>query len=245
MGNTSFTDVVWGPVTVALAAAVLAIASATAGDHRPWPWIVGSAGFIVVHTAVNAARDQSIVRRLGRDYDRVQRRAVQVVSDLGQLAAEKYDLWMVDLYVPASRWSLRRQWPFVTRSRELRRELSVALIDARPQPPVVDIAAGPHGECFTSGEPLMWFDPGQHAASHNNRWPQYDNDVNAKLASIYGVLSLTPVVDQLGKNCNGVLAVHVQPEGDIAVQAMGVLRSQEGLHRLQNACIELNGLLAR
>lgn len=245
MNSGGWADVVWGPVTVAIAAAVLAIASAAAGDKRPWPWIIGSAGFIVIHTAVNAARNQNIVRRLGRDYDRVQRRAVQVVSDLGQLAAEKYDLWMVDLYVPAWRWSMQRKLPFFSRSRELRRELSISLVDARPQPPVVDVAVGPHGECFATSSPMVWFDPNQHGADPTNCWPQYGDEVNRKLAAVYGVLSLSPVVDQLGKNCNGVLAVHVQPERDIAVQAIGVLRSQEGLRRLHNACIELNGLLGR
>src|SRR4051794_17849614 len=99
-------DFIWGPITVAVAAAVLAIASASGGKDRPWLWIVGSATFIVVHTVVSHVREQSVLRRLGTDYDRVQRRAVQVVADLGQLAAEKYDLWMVDLYLPGARWAL-------------------------------------------------------------------------------------------------------------------------------------------
>lgn len=240
-----WSDLVWGPVTVSIAAAVLAIASAVGGDDRPWPWIIGSAGFIVVHTAVNAARDQSIVRRLGRDYDRVQRRAVQVVSDLGELAAAKYDLWMIDLYVPATLWRIKRTWPFFAKRLELRRQLSVSLVDARPQPPVVDISTGPHGECYSTSEPLIWFDPSEHGHAPGNRWDQYDGAANGRLAAVYGVLSITPVVDQLGKNCNGVLAVHVEPEREAAVQAIGVLQSHEGRRRLHNACVELNGLLSR
>lgn len=245
MQGSGWSDLLWGPVTLAAATTILAIASAVGGNHRPWPWIIGSAGFIVLHTAVNSARDRSIVRRLGRDYDRVQRRAVQVVSDLGELAAAKYDLWMVDLYVPAARWSLTRTRPFLHRSTELHRELSVSLMDTRSQPPVVDIANGPHGECYSKGQPIIWFDPDEHGATSDNRWDHYDDDENANLAAVYGVLSVTPVMDQLGKNCNGVLAVHVQPEREAAVQALGLLRSQEGRRRLNNACVELNGLLSR
>lgn len=238
-------DVVWGKVALAIATAVLAVASAVGGDKRPWGWILGSAAFLIVHTAVNAARDQSIVRRLGRDYDRVQLRAVQVVADLGQLAADRFDLWMIDLYLPEWRWSIGRKRPFLHRERELRRQLSVSLVDARPQPPIVDLTVGPHGECFTSERPLMWFDDTQHDPSPDNTWPRYDPARNADLATVYGVLSLSPLTDQLGRTCIGVLAVHVEPERDTAVRALGALQSPEGRRRIHNACIDLNGLLSR
>ena len=247
LGRHPWVDLVFGRVSLALATAVLAIASAVGGDKRPWFWIIGSVTFIIVHTAVNAARDRSIVRRLGRDYDRVQRRAVQVVSDMGQLAADRFDLWMIDLYLPSWRRSFVSHWPFIERERVLSRQLSVSLIDARPQPPSVDLSTGPHGKCFKEAQPLLWFDQEVHGPSPgtHNAWGTFDEGTNAKLARVYGVLSVSPLVDQLGKHCVGVLAIHVEPERDMALKALGALQSPKGRLRINNACVDLNGLLLR
>lgn len=68
---------------------------------------------------------------------------------------------------------------------------------------------------------------------------------NARLAAVYGALSVAPLVDQLGKKCVGVLVVHVAPEPDRALRALGALTTPEGRRRLNNACVEMNGLLAR
>lgn len=243
--RTGWSELLWGPVTLAIATVTLAIASAVGGSDRPWFWIVLSAGFIIVHTAVSAVRRQSIVRRLGRDYDRVQRRAVQVVADLGQLAADNFDLWMIDLYLPRWRFRVKKNWPFIARKRELSRQLSISLIDARPQPPTVDAVTGPHGQCFSVPVPLVWFNEEGHKQSIDNAWGSFDQQMNADLGKVYGVLSVSPLVDQLGKNCVGVLAIHVEPDAEKALRARGALRSAEGRRRINNACVELNGLLSR
>ena len=238
-------DFVWGPITVSIATAVLAIASLAGGDDRQWAWVIGSASFIVIHAAVGHYREQSVARRLGRDYDRVQRRAVQIVADLAQLAADQFDLWMVDVYLPRRRVSLKRARPFIERPMTLERQLSVSLIDTRVQPPVVSASEGPHGLCFSSKRPLLWFDEPAGTISTDNSATSFLPAMNADLAAAYGALSVSPINDQLGKRCLGVLAVHVEPEADKALRALGALRSAEGRRRLTNACVELNGLLGR
>lgn len=244
-GRGAWGELIWGPVTLAVATVTLAIVSAVGGSKRPWPWIIGSAGFIILHTVVNSIRNRNIARRLGNDYERIQRRAVQVVSDLGQLAADNFDLWMIDLYLPRWRYSWKRGWPFLTRQRELSRQLSVSLIDARPQPPTLDAGAGPHGRCFSEAAPLIWFNQHEDSAAPDNAWSSFDEQTNIRLSEVYGALSVSPLVDQLGKNCLGVLAVHVESDPDKTVKALGALRSTEGKRRINNACVELNGLLAR
>ncbi|MHB8288698.1 MAG: hypothetical protein ACYDEY_05595 [Acidimicrobiales bacterium] len=246
MGRGGIGEIVWGKVSLALATVLLAVAGAIGGNRQPWIWVlIAAAVFIIVHTAARAARDNDIVRRLGRDYDRVQRRAVQIVSDLGQLAADRFDLWMIDLYLPHRRWRVSLSWPFLAVSDELLRQLSVSLIDARPQKPVLDPRTGPHGECFSQSQPLIWFDEGEHGHQPDNAWCRYDTTTNAELARVYGVLNVSPLVDQLGDNCIGVLAIHVAPERDAVVRALGALCSHEGRRRIHNACVDLNGLLGR
>lgn len=238
-------EVLASKLTLAAATVALTIASSVSGDDRPWKWIVGSAAVIVAHAWVTARRDRDVIRRLGKDYDRVQRRVLQVVADLGALAGDQYALWMVDLYVAESRVATQRSWPWIHRPQRLIRALSVSLIDARPQPPVIAVGQVGHGACFTESVPLLWFEQGQVPDPvQENPWPTYTDDDNKELSSAYGVLALQPVVDQLDRNCLGVLAVHVAPSPDATVKALGVLRSTDGRRRLRDAAVDLNGWLS-
>lgn len=243
-GRHVWWDLLWSRVTLAIATLTLTISTAI-GGQKSRPWVVTSAAFILIHTIVNWTRDENIVRRLGRDYDRVQRRVLQLVSDLGQIAGDKYDLWMIDLYLPTWTYRLSSGWPFLQRTRVLSRQLSVSLIDARPQPPTVEAAVGPHGKSFESGTPLLWFNEQGEGPSDDNAWSELDEETNAVLSKAYGALSIGPLVDQLGKNCRGVVVIHVEPDPEKVVHAKGALRSPAGKLRISNACIDLNGLLAK
>ena len=149
----------WGPVTAVVATVTLAIAGVTGGGGLLWTVLIGVAAvFLVVHSFVSRMLEQSIIRRLGRDYDKVQQRVVRVVADLGDLTG-MYDLWMIDLYLPANRYRLTMRFPFIVRTEVLDRQLSVSLVDARPQPPSVDSMMGPHGEAYRSGAPVLWMFP--------------------------------------------------------------------------------------
>lgn len=242
----------WGPVPVTVATVVLAAAGTISSDEPMLFLVLPSAVFIVLHAVVRANKDKSMIRRLGRHYDHVQRRSVQVVSDLGRLTGNRFDLWMVDLYLPVTHATVAWRWPFLIRQQELSRQISVSLVDTRPQEPSLDSQVGPHGRCFTSGKPLIWFDETDLRHSDNvlqppveNLWRSLHPAENEELSKVFGVLSVSPLVDQLGKNCVGVLAVHVAPERATALHAHGALRSVEGRQRITNACVELNRLLAR
>jgi hypothetical protein len=232
-------------MTLAAATVVLTLASSVSGEDRPWPWIAISATVIVGHAWITARRDRDVTRRLGKDYDRVQRRVLQIVADLGALAGDQYALWMVDLYVVEARFKLQRSWPLVGQRVRLVRALSVSLLDARQQPPVITLERPAHGECFTQSTPVIWFDPSQLPDTvAENPWPRYDSQVNEELSAAYGVLALQPVVDQLDRNCIGVLAVHVQPSAAATVKALGALRSADGQRRVRDAAVDLNGYLS-
>lgn len=243
--GTVWWDLLWSRVT-AVAATILLTISTAIGGAKSRPWIIGSAAFILIHTLVNWARDENVVRRLGRDYDRIQRRVLDLVTDLGELAANKYDLWMIDLYLP--RWVFRpkRSWPFFERRlRDLSRQLSVSLTDPRQQPPTIEGTAWPHGICFAEEASLMWFGEDAPDSSTDTARTRFDAETNAKLAEVYGALFVAPLVDQLGKHCRGVLAVHVEPDPEKVLAASGALRHTLGKRRINNACVEINGLLAK
>ena len=241
-----WTELVFGKVSLAVATAAIAVAGTVVDSKSSRIWIVGSCGlFAVISTAVIARRDRSIVRRLGREYDQVQGRGVQVIADLGQLVAGRYDLWMVDLYLPNIEWSIHYQWPFLTRKKVLSRQLTVSLVDRRPQPPSVESLSGPHWKSFSDAQPLVWINEIIQESSPNNAWDRFDEATNAQLALDYGVLSVFPLVDRLGKGCVGVLAVHVKPEPDTVLKAAGALHSDLGRREITDACADLKGLLSR
>lgn len=235
----------WGPVTAVVATVTLAIAGVTGGGGLLWTVLIGVAAvFLVVHSFVSRMLEQSIIRRLGRDYDKVQQRVVRVVADLGDLTG-MYDLWMIDLYLPANRYRLTMRFPFIVRTEVLDRQLSVSLVDARPQPPSVDSMVGPHGEAYRSGAPVLWADVSQEGANGDNCKFKYETNENERLQSAYGLLYVVPIVDQLRKGCVGVLAVHIGCEPDRVVKGFGAVDSRQGRRRLSDAGVDLNSLIGR
>lgn len=144
----------FSPVTLGVGTVALTVAGLV--DDGEWPWpVIAIACFMIIHIFVNAVREASIVHRLGRNHDQVQRRAMQVISDLGQLATDQFGIWMVDLYLPEHAWSFTSNWPFIERRKLLSRQLSVSLIDARPQPTSIDPKLDPQGKSYTNTQPLL------------------------------------------------------------------------------------------
>lgn len=236
---------IFGKVTLVIATTGLAVSGSLGGEDRPTVLILGFAGFIILHAAVNYVREDSIVRRLGQNYDQIQRRAMQVISDLGQIGTDQFGIWMVDLYLPVGTWSFSTQRPFVKRRQVLSRQLSISLVDTRPQPTSIDTSHVPHGKCFSETQSLLWFDRAVHVSRENDTWGTVDIEAGDELEKKYGVLAVSPLVDQLGKECRGVLAIHVGPERTNSFKALSALNSQAGRLRVSNACVDLHGLLGK
>ena len=152
---------------------------------------------------------------------------------------------MIDLYLPANRYRLTMRFPFIVRTEVLDRQLSVSLVDARPQPPSVDSMMGPHGEAYRSGAPVLWADVSQEGANGDNCKFKYETNENERLQSAYGLLYVVPIVDQLRKGCVGVLAVHIGCEPDRVVKGFGAVDSRQGRRRLSDAGVDLNSLIGR
>ena len=249
---SAWSRILWNPITATLAAVCLAVLGFLEADDRPWPLIIGLALFLVVHALVNAAIKQNLAAKLGERYADLQRCAVQLIADLSGLGKNQHGLWMVDLYLyhAGLRWTNRR--PFLIRGSELSRELSVSLLEVSDEPTEVKLDSTVHGLCFRRARPYFWFDGAELGACHGdsgsndrNLWHSQDQQENEKMASRYGLLSVSPIVNQLGRNCLGVLVVHVKPERHKSFEAHSAITSEEGRRDLHNACVELHGLLSR
>ncbi len=235
-------------ITLSVLAASATIVLATVGLIRTedisWIWIVAvvvSSFFLLIHAAVSSFRDKGIVRSLGQNYDQVQQRTLRIISELGELST--YDLWMIDIYLPIRKYRIVKTLPFIERKRWLSRQLSVSLIDALRQPPCVEPSSGPYGECFEEAKPLLWFDQDLHGPYPENAQITFYSNANFDLPSTYGLVCVFPLVDHLNKNCSGVLVIHVKPELEVVFKTLVVLKSQQGCHRINNACIDIHRLL--
>ena len=238
----SWWDLLWSRPTSVAATAGLAIAGLVGNSDRPWIWILGFAIFMVTHEFVNFRRERNISNRLGRKYEIVQRRMLRLISDLSDLTAREFDLWVIDLYLPPSSFtpSARPHVAF-----ELTRELSLALTDARAVPPDIRSDHALFGRCFGESCSGLWWDVGlKMSSSGNNLWDTFHETVNSQLQKTYGVISVNPVVDDLGKNCRGLLVVHTNRDPVIATKALGVLTEPQGIRRLAEACHDIHREIA-
>lgn len=244
--------IIWGPITATAATVGLAVLGFSDGDNRPWPLIACIASFLVLHSLINSVARRNLVARLGGRYADLQRRALQLVADLSSLGKNQYDLWMVDLYLHRRGYHWTPRWPFLVRRRELSRELSVSLLEVSDEPTEVNLDTGIYATCFELSRSLYWFNEdelgtsgGTVSISDRNLWRSLSEQENSEAASRYGLLSAAPIVNQLGKKCIGVLAVHVKPERHKSFEAHSVITSEEGRRDMHNACVELHGLLSR
>lgn len=214
----------------------LALPSLTGrSDWSLW-WIVGLSAFIVLHSFVGWVRERSIFSRLGRNYEGVLRRTLHLVSDLAELTGGRFDLWMVDLYLPRNSWKLSAHWPFVV-ERKLGRALSVALTDVSKAPVTIKLNHDLFGPCFSQSESPLWWDIdlAELDGASQNYWHQLKDPINSELRTMFGAISIQPVVDSVGKDCRGLLVVHTVNDPEIATTALTVLTQSQGRRRLARA----------
>ena len=219
------------PILV-VATLTLTIAELVGTADRPWNWIVGICIFIFIHEFVNWRREQNISNRLKRNYEGILRRVLRLIADLSELTANEYDLWMVDLYVP--------------RSSKLVRELSIALTDVRIPFHEIPLNDELFGRCFKESRQGLWWNIELIPQSvsipqleDRNFWDKLGY-LNTELKRTYGVISVHPIVNALGKNCLGLLVIHTKCDSETATKALGSLTQSMGERRLAEACHDIH-----
>ena len=218
--------------TLVVATLALTVAEFIGTADRPWNWIIGICIFILIHEIVTWRREQNISNRLKINYEGIQRRVLRLIADLSELTANEYDLWMVDLYVP--------------RSSKLVRELSIALTDVRIPLHEIPLNHRLFGRCFKESCQGLWWNIELIPQSGNtpqsedhNFWYKLDH-FNIELEKTYGVISVHPIVNALGKNCLGLLVVHTKRDSETATKALGSLTQSIGIRRLAEACHDIH-----
>lgn len=232
----------FGRPIVAVATCVLALLGILGNPDKRWVWILAvfCAVVIVLWEGMAWRREASAKGRLGASYEVVVNRVLSLIADLSDLTAGKFDLWVVDLYLPQA--SLLRGKRY--RRGDLELFMHVTLGDVRAVPPSVTRV---HfiGRCFSQRAGRLWWDRSVGPSSGENCWRELTSAQNKEMAGSYGVASVNPVVDNLGKNCIGVLVVHAKREEEVVRKVLGALQQDEGKRRVAAACLDIHGHLQR
>lgn len=238
--ESRWAQLVWGPLSLSIASVALAVLSLLDSDRIPWGWVIAISSFIVVHSAHGYVLDQSLGHRFHRKSHDVHQHVLQLIRNLASLTGDRFDFWIVDIYLPRSGYGARR-WLKVF-PKKLVRELSISLGDVSNHPAVIDIE-GPFRECINSSTPFVWFNPlslggtyelASQAENYWNRWHLSDT------AKKVGLMVVWPIADQVHSSVRGVMIISVKPEKGNPLLAKGSLLSlQSGLH-IRDACRELH-----
>ena len=218
----------------AIAAVMLAIIPVTSKAPRWW-LLIALGGFIVLSEVFSTRIENVRSTRI----QKIQRRALRVIADLASVAGERYDFWVVDIYLPGWSWSRSKGI-----RRELKRTLSLTLTDVQNVPTEVSIAeANPLARCYRTRQQLLWADSKLNAAPSAED-SCLSSEHNDQLSGTYGAVSVNPLVNETGHNCRGILLVHTKPDPELVTTAFGILNSSLGRRHVAEACHDIHGDLS-
>lgn len=179
-----------------------------------------------------------IVKSRSARLQKIQDRTLRVIADLASGTGERYDLWVIDVYLPDRRWfsekGLRKQ---------LTRAVSLTLTDVQNVPPEIELTDnGPLARCYKTREHIFWCDPhlNPDPASQDACSSEEDNE---KLSGTYGVASVNAIVNNTGHDCRGILVIHTKPDPELVTSAFGILTSPRGRRHILAACHDIHGHL--
>ena len=240
----SWSSLLWGRPIVVIATIGLTVLNFVAEHDRPWFWIpvIVLAVFIVIHESVNWWRDQRLEKRFDQNYQLIQERVLRLIADLANLTANRFDLLMIDLYLLLEATAISDHFRNVAK---LDRSLSVSLTDVRTVPLEIRMDHELFGVCFSQSNKMLWWDIDLANTTEENVWHGISEKVNTELRSIYGVISVNPIVDRLGKNCRGLLVVHAKRDPVAVTTVVGALKEEEGKRRLDAACQDIHNQIGR
>ena len=222
-----FSNVLWSRTLRAAAAVGLTIVSVV-NDDPLWWWLVPLGAFIVASESISGWRDRNrnVVLQM------VDQRVVRAIADLGALSGDNYDFWIVEVYL------LQWTWASMRPTRRLVRQPPFALTDVQALPAEIPTTGnGALAMSFNTRKPAVWWDPqiGPAPTESDPYTTQFDHDQT----TAYGAISVTPLADQAGRDCRGVLVVQTKPNAMHVTAAVGVFRSPEGRRRISETCHDI------
>ena len=217
----------------------LAFLGVIVGQGETWVWIVASVLFLaIVLLEVLSYRWERIKsNRLGPSHEFVLGRVIRLIADLSNLTARAFDLWVIDLYLPEATWLPKRTVCNLSLS------LHIALTDVRAVPSEIKLDHAIFGRCFSERRSELWWDVELAPTSDENLWEQLNDNENDSIRKQYGIMSVNPLIDNVRKDCRGLLVVHAIHDDVVVRKVKGALTAPEGKRRIAAACLDIHNHL--
>ncbi len=220
--------------TTLLATVILGFLGVIGNPDQIWIWILAIlCAFVIIW------KSWSKTNRLGQNYGTVLERVLRLIADLSSLAGSRFDLWVVDLYLPRNSFTV---FP-PTRVCRLELALHIALTDVRTVPNRIELDHVVFGRCFTESRSAIWWDTKLAPTSEENLWELIDDSDNDHIRTEYGVIRINPVIDNLREDCRGLLVIHAAHDAEIVTKVLSVLTRSEGKRRVAAACVDIHNYL--
>ena len=230
-----------GRFIIVIASGVLAYLGVIGIREQRWVWIVATACFLAVvfFAVMDYRREKRSFTRFGRGYEIILSRVLSLIADLADLTAGEFGLWVIDLYLPTHTAVFRRKG----RVRKLVLSLHIALTDIEVVQNEIETGHQLFGRCFSDPRSGIWWDIELAPLSEENLRQRLDEKVNDQLKAQYGIVSVNPVVDNLGRDCRGILVIHAKRDAEAVIKALGALTQSEGKRRIAIACVDIHNHL--
>ena len=216
-----------------IAAVFLALFPIT-GIVPPW-WLITLLGVSLISIELVSTR---IEKSVSATMQIVQHRALRVIADLASDIGSRFDLWVVDVYIPKWRWDRTRGL-----QKRIERVLSLTLSDTQNAPVEVNVSGEhPLARCYAQTEQLTWWNSNLKPTLEVESAESCSRD--EQLSRTYGAVSICPIVNNAGHDSRGLLVVYTKPDPELVTTAVGVLRSSRGRRRITEACNDMHSQLS-
>ena len=101
-------------IVAVAATAVLALLGVIGNPNRPLVWVLAAvcALVVVLIELVRWRQDGIISNSLGKRYEEIVASVWRLIADLSDLTGRRFDLWVVDLYLPRTSFSFAPSWAY-------------------------------------------------------------------------------------------------------------------------------------
>jgi hypothetical protein len=230
------------PSASGLASLYLAYEGLIDEQKRSSAGIIAAVAFVVANGIINFIVERSLKRKLTRINLQVNQRLNSLIGSLGQISADGYHYWKVDLYI--AHWRLRwaSRWPWVLREVLIRRA-SVSIVSTMSIHDNRELLEnGPIGLCFAQQSQQIWLSPSLGIAKElTDAYPDSPRTINLQLEGECGLMRAVPIMNHLDTECIGVLVVHVEPQ--YGLRLSGTITSDACAQSLRAAAKDLHQMV--
>lgn len=230
------------PFASGLASLYLAYEGLVDQQSRSSTGILVAVAFIAIAGVINFMTERSLKQKIAKVNFKINGRLNSLIGSLGEISADGYHYWKVDVYVAHWRPRLTSDWPWALKETLVRRASASIVSTMSLHDNRTLLENGPIGLCFALQSQQVWLSPDlgvmpDPAIACSN----IPSSINSQLKNECGLLRAVPITNHLDADCIGVLVAHVEPQ--FGLRLSGTILTDECARRLRTAAKDLHQMV--